>query len=134
MSIAPAVDLGAISENLKQLQAKVEQFNKIQKPPQEVEASSAQTPPPATYPKVFRSDTVEDILNNPQWEKELAYEFNESEMGQRAKSNTKLLFLEFCEKQTGKNSTTLADLRKSQQKQTSSKKSDAKDTEPKAVG
>lgn len=115
------VDLNA---KMRDLQAQVDNFNKMKQiQPQPADAKTITS----TYPRTFRSDTVEDILNNPKWQQELAVEFNDSELGEKAKKYTELLFMEFCEKQTGKESVTLAEIRKN------TKPVSAKSSAPKAT-
>lgn len=100
-------NMNDLTAKLQQLQNQVAQLNQMQ-------AQSAQPNAPAatSYPKVVRSDTVEDILSNPQWRKELEGEFTASEFGARAKNYADVMFMEFCENQTGKPSAMLEGLRK----------------------
>lgn len=133
-------ELGA---KLQQLQVQVDSFNKMKQQTNALsETTTSMTAPTQpqtqekpqglTYPKVWRSDTVEDILNNPQWKQELGAEFAVSEAGLRAKNFTETLFMEFCEKQTGKSSVMLNEIRKNQAAQEAAAKKTTKTTVPKA--
>lgn len=117
--MANPVNISKLNADFQQLAAQIEEFNKIQSTRAQTETPSKQQeiPQAPTYPKVLRQDTVEDILDNPQWRQELAIEFNDSELGAKAKNYTELLFKEFCEKQTGKPSTMLNEIRKNAQEQ-----------------
>jgi hypothetical protein len=142
-------NIGDLGDRLKQLQSQVDNFYKMQQKletdVQQITTSPSATqlqndsqnnpqqPSGPTYPRVWRSDTVEDILNNPQWKQELGEEFAGSESGLKAKNFTEVLFLEFCEKQTGKSSTKLSEVRKSQQATPPPEKKPKASTVPKAA-
>lgn len=102
-------NINDLSAKLQQLQNQVAQFNQMQ-----AQAQTPQSAAPAatSYPKVVRTDTVEDILSNPQWRQELESEFTGSDFGKKAKNYTDVLFMEFCENQTGKPSAMLEGLRR----------------------
>lgn len=102
-------NVNELTAKLQQLQNQVAQLNQMQNT---VNQPAQPNAPAATYPKVVRTDTVEDILNNPQWRQELESEFTASELGMRAKNYKEVLFMEFCENQTGKPSAMLEGLRK----------------------
>lgn len=131
-------DVSDLQKRLKQMSDQVGQFNaqinKIQQdantPPTATEP--VQQPQVSTYPRVFRSDTVEDILENPDWKQQLAAEFSTSESAAKAKQFTDTLFLEFCEKQTGKQSIQLNEVRKNNQQAIQASEKKQKSTLPKA--
>lgn len=121
--MASGLNINEINAKMQSFQAQLEQYTKMQQQLQDNKEATPGSPPPvqtpsgSTYPKVFRHDTVEGILENPQWQQELAMEFNGSELGAKAKSYTEVLFMEFCEKQTGVPSTKLTEMRKNAQTQ-----------------
>lgn len=113
-------NLDQLATNLQNLQKQVNDFNKFQQQAQAPVNTSTTGDTPvsqSTYPKSYRSDTVEDILNNPEWKQQLGNEFATSESGAKAKQYTDILFMEFCEKQTGRTSTVLTEMRKKNQEQ-----------------
>lgn len=100
-------NINDFTAKLQQLQNQAAQLNQMQAQP-----AQSPTPTSTTYPKVIRSDTVEDILANPQWRQELEAEFSSSDLGEKAKNFKEGLFMQFCEQATGKPSAMLEGLRK----------------------
>lgn len=108
------VNINELTNKIKMLQQQAQQLQQLQNGQMQNGLPVEQTPAmfvEPSYPRTIKTETVDDILNNPKWRKELELEFTSSDLGKKANHYAELLFHEYCEKATGKPSIMLDNLR-----------------------